>query len=72
MTVRAKFKCTEKRQHEVGYRILFCAVTSGSKENEVFFKWTPDARLEIGTINSDAAAQFTPGNEYYLDISACE
>ena len=57
MAVRCKFKCTSKTQHEAGYVVSFSAVTSGSKENEAFFKWTPNARLEIGTISETQTAR---------------
>ena len=52
MTVRAKFKCIELTQTENGEKIKLIPVTSGSKENESFFKWTPYGSIEIGTITS--------------------
>lgn len=70
--VRCKFKCTSKIQHEAGYEIHMAPVTGGSTENEKFFKWTPSGGLNFGTINEDAAKQFEPGKEYYIDITPCE
>lgn len=44
-------------------------VTSGSPENESFFKWTPGGKLELSTVNPEAAKQFVPGKQYYIDIT---
>ncbi len=68
MTVRAKFRCTAKNQTETGYTLTFEPVTSGSPENDSFYKWTPWGKLEMGTINDEAAKGFVPGQSYYLDF----
>lgn len=70
--VRCKFKCTQKIEKESGFQVAFEPVTSGSAENEQFFKWTPFGGMEFGTINEEAAKQFVPGKEYYIDISPAE
>lgn len=68
--VRCKFKCIDKVEMEDGLaRVEMEPVFSGSKENEEFFKYTPCGRLEVGTINAEAAKQFEVGKEYYIDIS---
>lgn len=72
MTVRAKFKCTEVTITEYGKKVTLVPVTGGSKENETFFKWTPYGKLEMGTVNDEAAAQFEPGKEYYIDFTKAE
>ncbi|MCB1020331.1 MAG: hypothetical protein KDC27_10400 [Acidobacteria bacterium] len=69
MKVRAKFKLHTKAEAEDGFSLTFFPVTSGSKENEEFFRYTPSGTLNLSTVNKDAAAQFTPGAEYYLDIT---
>ncbi len=69
MTVRAKFKCTGNEDVDNGKRITLEAVTSGSPENDSFFKYTPSARVSLGTVNLEAAAQFEVGKEYYGDFS---
>jgi hypothetical protein len=69
MTVRAKFKVAEVTQHEQGSSIKLVPVTSGSPENEQFFKWTPWGEIKIGTINQAAADQFKPGAEFYVDFT---
>jgi len=69
MKVRCKFKCefiTDFGQHK---SVTLIPVTSGSKENESFYKWTPSGKIEFNTINVDAANLFTVGGEYYIDIS---
>lgn len=69
MTVRAKFKVSEVTQHEQGASIKLVPVTSGSPENEQFFKWTPWGEIKIGTINPAAAEQFKPGAQFYVDFT---
>lgn len=69
---RCKFKCDSKTQYANGASVKLSPVTSGSPENEQFYKWTPSGTFEIGTINDDAAAQFIPGKSYFIDISIAE
>ena len=69
-TTRCKFKCMSKTQTTEGFNVRFAPVTGGSDENKAFFKWTPTGQLEFGTINEEAAADFIPGEEYYIDITA--
>lgn len=61
-----------KTTEEYGYKLVFTPVTSGSKENEEFFKWTPSGRLEIGTVNQKAADELRTGFDYYLDITRAD
>lgn len=70
--IRCKFRCTQKVEKENGFQVAFEPVTTGSNENEAFFKWTPWGKMEFGTINEDAAKQFLVGKEYYIDISLAE
>ncbi len=72
MSVRAKFKCESKTLTVNGAQVTLVPVTTGSKENEEFFKYTPYGKLEVGIINVEAAKQFEPGKEYYIDISLAE
>ena len=47
MSVRAKFKVTEKEVDEHGCGdVRLEAVTSGSPENDEFFKWTPSGESD--------------------------
>jgi hypothetical protein len=73
MSVRAKFLCIEKG--EAGYsaegktsKLAFVPVTGNSEENKKFFTYTPTGKLELGIVNSKAAAQFEVGQEYYVDF----
>ncbi len=69
-TVRAKFTCIKKEKvGENGYRIELTGVTSGSKENESFFMWTPAATVKLETVSELAAATFEEGKEFYGDFS---
>lgn len=72
MTVRAKFKVESVTHREQGASIKLQPVTAGSKENEQFFKWTPYGGIDIGTVNPEAAAQFTPGAEFYVDFTPAQ
>lgn len=72
MSVRAKFKCETVTLNQAGAVVTLFPVTSGSKENESFFKWTPGGKIELATINKDAVPMFVPGKEYYVDFSTTE
>lgn len=73
MTVRAKFKVQSVTESEGGLKTAnLSPVTSGSPENERFFKWTPGGQIQLGTINPDAAAQFVPGRQFYVDFTPAE
>lgn len=71
---RCKFKCTSvtkmiswnKGDGEFLYTAKFGVVTDGSKENDVFFKYTPTGLLEIGTYTED---RFVVGENYFVDLS---
>lgn len=83
MSVRAKFKVQRKEtslmtvrnpetgeyEQKEGTTVHLSPVTSGSKENEEFFYFTPGGQIQLGTINEDAAAQFALGTEFYVDFS---
>lgn len=70
--VRAKFVCWNKTTDETGAsHIKLSAVTTGNKENEEFFKYTPSGIIEMGVVNSEAARQFEQGKEYYIDFTPC-
>jgi len=69
MTVRAKFKVVSITETEGGLKTAnLSAVSSGSPENAEFFKWTPSASISLSTMNPAAAAQFTPGKQFYVDF----
>lgn len=69
---RCKFRCDSKTHTQYGHTIKLVPVTQGSPENEKFFQYTPFGSMEFGTINGEAAAQFEPGKEYYIDIKLAE
>lgn len=66
--VRAKFKAISKGDNNVTLQ----AVTSGSEENEQFWKYTPSGLIQMGIDNKDALEQFEIGKEYYVDFSKAE
>jgi hypothetical protein len=70
MPVRAKFKVQSVTETEGGLKsVKLHPVTSGSPENAEFFKWTPCGSIDLGTINPEAAEQFKPGTEFYVDFT---
>jgi hypothetical protein len=70
-TVRAKFRVSkvDPRTDSQGGNVTLEAVTSGSVENDQFFKWTPSGRIDMGTVNQSAFAQFHEGDEVYVDFT---
>lgn len=71
MVTRCKFKCESKTLHAGDVQsVTFHAVTNGSEENKSFWKWTPAGVLTVQSINPNV--DFTPGKEYYLDITLAE
>lgn len=77
MNTRAKF-IVESRTELPGsqgnpiFIINMKPVTSGSKENDSFFKWTPGGSLVLQTVNAQSAEQFKPGKQFYLDFTEAE
>lgn len=69
---RAKFTLTKREEDQSGFTLYFQPVTSGSVENDAFFKWTPWGELKMGTVNAGAAMGFEVGKAYYLDFSPAE
>jgi hypothetical protein len=74
--VRAKFyvstltKQKMGQQGEIGTVVKLNSVLSGSDENKEFYRYTPSGTIELGTLNETAAAQFTIGQEFYVDFTA--
>lgn len=69
MAVRAKFVCIKNSEQTIKMQ----PVTSGSKENEAFFKYTPGGEINLyGITNPEAEKQFEVGREYYVDFTPVE
>lgn len=49
-------------------RIALSAVTSGSKENKEFSKFTPFAKFDIQIDNPNAFGKLLMNQEYYIDL----
>lgn len=70
MKVRAKFKVQSVTEAEGGLKsATLTPVTSGSKENEEFYKWTPGGQINLSTMNPAASEQFKPGRVFYVDFT---
>lgn len=76
--VRAKFWCASVNDSESsteepkGKTITLNPVTSGSEENEQFYKMTPAGQVILTTVNEEAAASFEVGKEYFVDFTKVE
>jgi hypothetical protein len=68
--VRAKFKVSSITNYEGGTTgIVLSPVSCGSEENKQFWKYTPNGKIELSTINTEAVKQFEVGKEYYIDFT---
>lgn len=73
MKVRAKMRCTEKKEM-IGYGadrasidvVVFQAVSD--ELNKTWSKYTPSGRLELQIDNPEAVGQFRVGGFYFVDI----
>lgn len=82
MSVRAKFYVGEKTvrsnhphpnaDNQPMEVVTLYPVNGNSEENASFFKWTPSGKIELGVLNPEAAKQFEPGKEYYVDFTPAE
>lgn len=73
MSVRAKFRVTKVEHSEGDAHVAHLSpVTTGSDENKAFYKWTPGGSITLSTINAEAAAQFVPGKEMYVDFTQAD
>ncbi len=74
MSVRTKMNCqmTEVTPDGEGGSVTLYPVTSGSPENDQFYKWTPGGSLKLSMINKRAFDQFVIGRSYYVDISPAD
>lgn len=69
MTVRAKFTVATVTRQVGGGSVVLQPVTSGSPDNEQFYKYTPSGRIELSTVNEAALGQFEPGKQFYIDFT---
>ncbi len=67
MTTRSKFECVSKKVTTWSNEYEFLAVTSGSPENDAFFKTTPSGKITINVKNE--GVNFEVGKKYYVDFS---
>lgn len=73
-SVRCKMVCKSVTTVKGGdQEILMHPVSDGSPENKQFFSGStiPYGELKIGLVKS-CYNRFTPGNEYYIDITLVE
>jgi len=72
--VRLKFRCDGKGPlvGGAGREVVLRAVTSGSPENELFWRYTPAGELRFSTEVERALRFFEPGAEYVIDIKRAD
>lgn len=70
---RCKVKCVGVTKKIAGGEFVYSAelhpVTSGSPENDRFYKWTPGGRFDLQTIKADC---FEVGKEYFVDFTLAD
>lgn len=54
------------------YTIEMSPVTDGSPEDKAFHNATPLGKIELSTINPEAAAQFELEKLYYVDFTKAD
>lgn len=70
--VRAKFIVENVALREDGGTVYLRPVTSGSDENDQFYKYTPGGSIQLSTLNQDAVNSFVVGAEYYVDFTRAD
>ncbi len=75
MTIRCKFRCSDKYQNSDfgGVTIKMWQVYSDDpdSENKKFWEATPSGYLEFQCVKSSAVESLTVDKEYYIDIMPC-
>lgn len=69
MSVRAKFFVQEVTRTTYGGRVRLQAVCRG-QDNKEWASATPAGSIEMTIRNDGALAQYTPGDELYVDFTA--
>lgn len=69
---RCKVVCSYIKPSNDGSYIDFHPVTSGSVENEKFFRYTPGGTISFYVCNPSVVEKFQVGKEYYLDFSVTD
>ena len=73
MVVRAKMYVTcVKKWHKGSEEIEFACVTSGSEENKIFAKYTPQGNLRLVIEKESLFGHFQPGDVFYVDLTKTE
>ena len=70
MGTRAKVRCRSIEKIEGGqFNITLVPVTTGSPENELFYRWTPNGEFKLQVVRESTAETFNVGSEYYVDFT---
>jgi len=73
MSVRAKFRVVSVTDFGFTKQVKLAAISDdGIPENQRFHKATPSGQIEMTIDNPQAAEQFTPGKQFYVDFNPVE
>lgn len=67
--MRCKVKLETITRNASGYEVTYVPVTTGSPENQAFFKYTPYGSIKLGIVNDKVVAGLEPGKEYYIEFT---
>lgn len=67
--MRCKVRLEEITKTTSGTSVKFTPVTSGSAENQSFFKYTPYGEIRLGIVNDVVTDKLVVGKQYYVDFS---
>lgn len=69
MAVRAKFYVQSVKYTASDSAVIEMSPVCRGEDNKEWSKYTPSGLLSMTIKNELATAQFTPGNEFYLDFT---
>jgi len=69
--IQTKFKVVKVSQDSYGHEIILQAVTTG-KENQEFFKTTPNGEISLYTTNLEAVKQMPVNQEFFVGFIPVE
>ena len=67
--IRAKFKCEEVNKKIYSTEFVLNPVTTGSPENEDFFRTTPGGKISLLIRTQETPARFELGKFYFVDFT---
>lgn len=69
MRIRTKFRVNSVTHNVDGTQVGLHVVTSGSPENDQYFKATPFGTINLGLLSHETGKAFVPGKDFYVDFT---